>query len=1011
MLPLTLTLCAFGPYAGETTVDFSAFERQFLIWGETGAGKTALLDAITIALYGKASAEERGDLYALRCQFSDPQVPTFVDFRFSVNGRCFRFWKKLRPKRTSAKERDIQDNFVRECGATELLPDGSERNLLEKDSFAVQSAVAERIIGMGYDQFVQVMVLPQGHFERFLTAKSADKLAILKNIFRIDRYNRIQSALSDRYRAFEKDIETRTTRYLAQLAPYGAKTLEELEAAMERDRGEVEAAHDRLARQQKLLGEATNALAQAEKTAELFAHREMARKKLLDILVRQEDMTRRQNQLSLAQKALYIHPFYASYQKLIKDSAQLQTEEKVLEKDTFSAVEAEKTAQSALDTLVLQKDTREKSKQEADALRLILPRLIDLEQAKKTQEIALAKWEPAQAELKKTTDYLNKCRAALSSLQQQIASIRETYEKPLPALEVVCRNWADSKAAKEKVEQLQRSVLEAQAEFDACRIATGNADRAYMEASYRRDEKEEAYFANAAVTLAHKLEAGKPCPVCGSTMHPLPCRGDEKDDLYEELQALIKIVKAKQEAQTKAQKAESAAKATLDSLKAQLSAALSEYEKQPAYDERQALAAVKQLDTAKAKAEEGDALRARIQKGESMIAEQEEKLRLATDNEKQLRDAYTTAVARTNELSKLVGEQKFTAAELQFTVRRLDEAYVSWQENLEKAKEAPNTARQNRLLCAQRSENAHKLLVSGQKEANQALETLQAELIRRGFSDIAAYQTAILPEEDILRLQSEIKFFDESLSTAKQEALFAEEAVSGKALPDVEGIRRKKDEIDAAVSSQRELVGAVNNRLESKASLLSVLKKECEQLKSDTRTLNKMGAFVQTLAYNKGQTLEGYVISTMLEAVTGQANELLQSVHGGRYHLKIGEDTAKNRLDGLELKVLDAYSGGERDVKTLSGGEKFLVSLALSLGLSAAVRARAGGIAMECMFIDEGFGSLDPCSVQEALDLLTSIGSSGKVGIISHIEALRETLTQGIEVQKRGLGSTLRIHK
>ncbi len=171
-----------------------------------------------------------------------------------------------------------------------------------------------------------------------------------------------------------------------------------------------------------------------------------------------------------------------------------------------------------------------------------------------------------------------------------------------------------------------------------------------------------------------------------------------------------------------------------------------------------------------------------------------------------------------------------------------------------------------------------------------------------------------------------------------------------------------------------------------------------------------MRAFTECFTYNKGVTLSSFVLSAMLGSVAEQANELLRLVHGGRYRLEVRSARTRARLDGLELQVLDGYFGGERDVRTLSGGEKFLVSLALSLGLSAVVRAQAGGVAMEAIFIDEGFGSLDPASIRDALDVLTRIGAGGKVGIISHVEALRENILQGIEVVKGKAGSRVRLH-
>lgn len=202
MLPEKLIIEAFGPYRDRQVVDFTLFSDRFLIWGETGAGKTALLDAMTCALYGKASSAERGGIYELRCQMSDPQAETLVDFTFSVGERRYRFWRRLRPLRRRKKEPedDVRKNYALECGALALEETGEERNLAENAKPTAQEEAANRVIGMGYSQFVQVMVLPQGKFERFLTAESAEKEQILRNIFRTDRFNAYQEKLAALYR-------------------------------------------------------------------------------------------------------------------------------------------------------------------------------------------------------------------------------------------------------------------------------------------------------------------------------------------------------------------------------------------------------------------------------------------------------------------------------------------------------------------------------------------------------------------------------------------------------------------------------------------------------------------------------------------------------------------------------------------------------------------------------------------------------------------------------------------
>lgn len=256
-------------------------------------------------------------------------------------------------------------------------------------------------------------------------------------------------------------------------------------------------------------------------------------------------------------------------------------------------------------------------------------------------------------------------------------------------------------------------------------------------------------------------------------------------------------------------------------------------------------------------------------------------------------------------------------------------------------------------------------------------------------------------------MRAQVQSYRQALAAAKSEQAAALRDVAGKQRPELAEVQREREESLARVKDAAMRLGTQEALVQGKRALLQHAQREEEKLEQKKRTRDKMRAFAESFTYAKGVTLSSFVLSAMLSSVAAQANQLLTLVHGGRYRLVIKKATTRARLDGLELAVMDAYTGQERDVRTLSGGEKFLVSLSLSLGLSAVVRAQAGGISMEAMFIDEGFGTLDPRSIKDALDVLTRIGTGSRVGIISHVDVLRENILQGIEVVKSEKGSSL----
>ena len=1007
MLPIRLTLEAFGPYLLPQQVDFTRFADKFLIWGETGAGKTALLDAMTVALYGRASAEERGDMEALRCQLAGPEQDTSVEFTFSVRGRSFRFWRRLRPVRR--RKADSGEKYRLECGALELLDGGGERNLMQSDKAREQERAAETVIGMGYAQFVQVMVLPQGKFERFLTADSSEKEKILKNIFRTDRFNDYQESLSRSFRAFDAQVREREQAMEAQLRIYDADTPQALRDQLAAD-GQVldQLRQEHAARKQAY--EAANArAAQAQQLEERFARQDAAQSALSALNAREQEMSALEEAVTRAERARLAAPADAECARLTRELTAAEQEAQRAQKALADAEAAREAAAQALAAAQeMQKEAAE-LRAELTAAEQRLPELVALDAAQRAENEAQKLLEPAsrrvqqlEQALQRQGDQLEQGRAALRRLEQQ-------GRDRLPEAQALCDRYAQSGRAARSIEALWQQEQAAQAELRAAEGVRADVNARANLAMQQEAQRQEQYFSNAAHELAKRLEEGKPCPVCGSVHHPNArhslAYADARQNYQQAIRALRQVQKELTEAAARCEGAAERVRSTQE----QLAAARRDAEGLIPYDAQAEQRVQVELNAARQAADRANALQKELQALEQTLARSRSELSAAQQELSQRQQALTTARTRVQETLRRVGECSQTAAQLQQRITDLRKELDSREQRLQQAVSRDHDADTACQLCRTAHTRAASRAQQLAAQREQAQTAFAQALAAQGFANEAEYRACALPEERIADSRARAQDYRQQLAAARAEAEAAAQGVEGAQRPDLAAALAERDRCLALSNESAMRMGTQEALVQGKTDLLARVQREGEKLLVQKATRDRMRAFVESFTYAKGVTLSSFVLSAMLGSVAAQANRLLQLVHGGRYQLSVKKASTRARLDGLELTVLDGQTGQERDVRTLSGGEKFLVSLSLSLGLSAVVRAQAGGVSMEAMFIDEGFGTLDPRSIKDALDVLTCIGSGSRVGIISHVDVLRENILQGIEVVKCEKGSLVQL--
>lgn len=878
MRPLKIEFQAFGPYAGHESVDLQALSKRglFLICGKTGIGKTMILDAMTFALFGKSSGHGRDDLEALRCTNADFDVTTFVRFEFENNGKTYCFERRLERKRK---------NLSPSYNAAVLDEEGVWKPFFENPKEKALNEKAVELTGLEYEQFRQVIVLPQGQFERFLTSTSEEKEKILTSIFGEEKWQHIADAFYEKADERKTGLKEKKDRITAALLEEGCDSMAGLRILLSGKREEEE----RLDAEYK------------EKNPENTIKEEQEK---LTLLRRFYDLHKAEERSAVLEEKKEMR---SVWERELNDAKRAEGLRTLFENEKNAKAELLRRRESEEEAKKSAAENKKAAEEAAEKLRLHI---------EKEKEIEALKAEKISFEGK-----------------------RKDYE----GLEEAEKELKD---AKKKVSTAESGEKEAQELCDKYTESVTVLTQKYSALQSEHDSLLNSYLEGITGELAGTLEEGKPCPVCGSVEHPnKACAAEgsigrdrvekkkkEADRKYEELQNELGLrEKAKSSAEEK--------HAALEELKTRVTALSAKLESR-----KQNL--VKGI-------ENRDRLEREIEKTADRILEYEEEKNKLIEAEKKAKDALTAAEARAGEAAK--------------------EAEAS-EQVLSKAE----AAIEKELKCKgfDTREEAEKLMLSSSET-----EALSSRII--GFdADLKA------AEDSMKALRAELKRYSE---------------------PDGDECQRKLDTANSLRDEYRErkaILKTETDRLEKK---LSDLEAEGEGIEEKIREAEEDFIFAKKLRGDSGTGLQRYVLGIMFSSVITAANRMLELVHGGRYRLFRSDEKAKgSNKRGLELKVYDRNSTDNegRFVSTLSGGEKFLVSLALSIGMSEI--AQKSGIRIEALFIDEGFGSLDEDSIGDAMNVLNSIREAkGLVGIISHVQILEDQIASKLRIMSDSRGSRI----
>lgn len=1044
MRPLQLSFQAFGPFASRETIDFESLGESpiFLINGPTGSGKSTILDAICFALYGETASKER-DASSMRCQLARDDLTTEVELVFSLGKQQYRV--KRIPAQTRPKKRG--DGWVEHKPESYVWARGKNNKdtLLVDKGVKEASSVVSGLIGLDAEQFRQVIILPQGKFRELLLASSNERESIFSRLFQTHVYVRIESLLKQA--ALEVERASKTSLEKKQLILDDVNALNESDldvlckASVDKEKSMNAARKVLINEERALAAKIESQTLLASKFNELIG----LQKDYQQLEARDVEYDRIKCNLEMAKIAAKIYPTYKKIQDLLDSKNDIEERNKKVNSELKAYIQ-EKTGADK---------NRLKAEDEADVI-----------SQKNIELIHLDKLESEITRAYTLKDTLNNAKKKISDITAAVekhAHLQNTNNK---AKEDVAKNIKfivntieSLSNDSEKLNLLKEKLNIAKkyySEFNAKKLIRQeitvyqnnlNASKIqYKEANTILVRMKMWWHNNQAVLLATTLGEGQPCPVCGSENHPNIAEDksendkvsqadleehqrnveDQKDNvsLYE---SKLAVLFSEDES---SQKNLSQLKDLYRSDIPEVKVIEQEIEKHQA-----SVLKLAEFESKKTNAEIKD------KELDEKILRVEQGLKESNEKKQAISQAYATALANYQSALTRIGsiiknipnEDAFTAfnplavSEHDLELPESDRTFWSSTINrLISKRKTLISSLENELVRAReksvslrsaidKHEAIAHTLQQQLEEKTASVNALNKEwlvlLNEADFSSQDAFHLAYLPPEEIEAQDKEVSDFEYRKLLLKTKLTHLEKDLAGYAPPDIVQTEKLHD---TAVKNLQLAEQAWQESLIAKTNLDDASQKLIKLTKELGGIAQRYKVFGTLSELANGQnpkklSLNRFVLGVLLDDVLLQATQRLHKMSRGRYQLLRKLDKTKgNKSSGLDLDVEDAFTGKVRSVSTLSGGESFMAALSLALGVSDVVQAYAGGIKLNALFIDEGFGSLDSESLDTAVRVLLDLHSSGRmVGIISHVSELKEQMSTRIDIEATQAGSRI----
>jgi len=1045
MKPIKLVMSAFGPYANKTELSFEPFSGHglYLITGDTGAGKTTIFDAIAFALYGEASGSTR-TADTLRSDFADAQTPTYVEFTFLHKNKKYKITRNPRHERP---KKNSDGYTFKSADASLILPGGDVISGYKETTIRITE-----LLGITYQQFKQIAMIAQGEFLKLLLADSKERGDIFRRVFNTELYQNVQKILKEKEKEARQNCENsknsilqyfsnisyptddNSSDLLAKLNEKNifdaSKICAELEKFIAKDMKKNSEFKNKIAKIEKEIESYISVIAQAQydnKAINDLKEAKLAQSKLIS---RKDEMNENKIIISKAEKAWYmVKPSELTY------ITEKQTEQKL--KHEIESLETEVNEQKN-EIQILKNNYLNEQKKESlrsdlaikvDQLKNALPLYDAVDELIKNKsdfesELNLLTEEIKQLSLKKD-ETLNQKTVLITELEKL-----EDIELKLSESKQNLNILKKSKAGLNDIEEKLKKLKELQTQYSKLQNEYIKAQELYNETNEKYLTMEAAFLNEQAGILAAGLKDGLPCPVCGSLRHP------NKAVRSETAPNENKLKKAKRECEQQNQNMHSASK------KAASKEAEIKIETENIYNAAKEYfsdfdinCAIEDLtlrinDSAKETEKKinntNSVIKNLIKKCE-FKAECKENLSALEQTFTEIENAKTLKEKYKNDtvlkLACITAELNIKQSSLKYPKREdvLKDIEIC-NTKLEEMRALLKTA-ENNYRSAEKIYEKNQALLKDKKErligsafkSSEALKEYNQKILDSGFADEEQYRNALISEKDIETLKELTENYDSELKCMNQDIIRLTEQTKDKNYKDIVQIEKNKLCLEKEKEELDNIKQEIIARLGVNKPIAASLKKAVNEMQANEKEYLLISNLSKTangeLAGKQKLAFEQYVQAAYFNQILSEANVRLRMMTNNRFELYRRSEAIDFRSQtGLEIDVMDNFTGRLRSVKSLSGGEAFKASLALALGLSDIIQRNAGGIEIDALFIDEGFGSLDPESLDQAINTLKKLVPGNRlIGIISHVNELKERIEKQIVILKSNAGSSIKV--
>jgi len=1008
--PVLLRLQAFGPYLEQQTVNFHALEdfAFFIIQGPTGSGKSSILDAICFALYGAASNSEKSEK-VFRSDKADPKMETFVTLEFEVHQKRYRVTRSpAYEKQKQRGEGTTTSNPTASLEDVTELPVDSNKpgKVMTPAKISEVTKKIEEILGFNIKQFRQVIVLPQNEFRKALLSTSQERASILEILFQASQYKQLEFRLKEKLNELKEDLKKQLTQIDTILGTVECVSAQDIESKLKALKVELEALNKDL---KKANDELKKVEAEYNKQATVFQQfeeLERLQKGLSELESKKEDVENTKQEIQrfdfFAKNESDLNQIRKNQENIESIKASLQTTKSKIEELEKQSIKFEHQ-QKQIDQVL---NKRNEYHEEINLLKSLVEKDKELQSLSKKESDKTDSLDEAIKKLSENESKLSEAIKEQKAIRQllaaepEIISRKHELDKKLDELNKQQQSF-------KKAESINNLINEHKSKLAKEKDQLQKLSSSENELKVQITSFQEKLNQNKAASLAIKLEENKPCPVCGSIHHPEPAKAHDAQINPNELKEKEKQLEITANHISKLNLDINSLEKDIDALSEKLTESQSD------------TASFKLADIIKdLKAQEIE---------QKNIAQKLSNIQKAKQDVQSIESLVAKLTEQKSDYTAIITKLETNLEELQKQIQKLtndldkhDQYKLSYTEKLEnlsyKLQKAENEEGNIRSKISENKEqiistkSRYEHLESDLKKSEKLIRDLTASLGKKiesspfnSFDQLLDYYSDPKQNEHHIK---QVENYQYQLRQTKEKISELSTKLENIQKPDMEVLTKQKEEkaqkkdnviseISNLTSRQKQYKGALEN--------ISALKKES----SEQQSLYEKYQFLSGIAsgdYKENPTkikFHEFVLQAQLDEVLECATQRLRILSKQRYELRRNQDdySSGQKSTALDLIIDDYMTGKSRPVSTLSGGELFLASLSLALGLADVVQQYSGGIELSTLFIDEGFGSLDPESLDLVIEALMELQKGNKmIGIISHVEELKRRIDVQLEI-------------